>query len=339
MININRRYTLKAIAAGGAALAINLPRNSFAAAEFKYKLGTDAPPGHPVNIRLEEATNAIRQSTGGRVDIQIFPNSQLGSSTDMLSQVRVGAVEFLSVPASVLTVLVPAAGICGLGFVFQNYEAVWKAMDGELGSYIRRQIADRNLIAMDKILNNGFRVITTSTKPIKTPDDLKGFKIRVPVSAMSTSLFTSLKASPTSINFAELYSSLQTRIVDGQENALPIINSGKLYEVQKYCSITNHMWDGYWVVANKTAFNALPDGLRSIVTDNFNKAAVAQRRDIENLSATLRPTLENAGLVFNQPDTAPFRQALGDSGFYRSWKSKFGNEAWEILERSTGKLG
>jgi tripartite ATP-independent transporter DctP family solute receptor len=316
-----------------------LPNRAFAAAEFQYKLGTDAPAGHPVNSRLTEATDAIREATGGRVDIQVFPNNQLGSSTDMLSQVRSGAIEFQSIPASVLTVLVPATGICGLGFAFKDYDTVWRAMDGELGSYIRSKIDERNLVAMDRILDNGFREITTGTKPIQSPADLEGFKIRVPVSAMWTSLFTSLKASPTSINFAELYSSLQTRIVDGQENALPIINSGKLYEVQKYCSVTNHMGDGYWIIANKGSFEALPEDLRAIVSEQLNAAAVAQRVDIEKLSSTLRPQLEQAGLSFNQPDVAPFRQVLTDSGFYREWKSIFGDEAWEILEGFSGKFG
>jgi TRAP-type C4-dicarboxylate transport system substrate-binding protein len=118
-------------------------------------------------------------------------------------------------------------------------------MDGELGAFIRAASSARlGIHSMDKIFDNGFRVITTSTKPINTPADLKGFKIRVPVSPQWTSLFKSFGASPTSINFSEVYSALQTKIVDGQENALQLIEIAKLYEVQKYVSITNHMWDG-----------------------------------------------------------------------------------------------
>lgn len=339
MTQINRRTILKTLAVTAAGISILSPRSVFAAAEFNYKLGTDAPAGHPVNTRLGDATDAIRERTGGRVDIQLFPSNQLGSSTDMLSQVRAGAIEFQSIPASVLTVLVPATSICGLGFAFKDYDVVWKAMDGELGAYIRGKIAERNLVAMDKIFDNGFREITSSLRPINSAEDLNGFKIRVPVSPMSSSLFKSLNAAPASINFAELYSSLQTRIVDGQENALPIINSGKLYEVQKYCSVTNHMWDGYWIVANKGAFDALPDDLRVVIQEEFSKAAVAQRQDIRTLSDTLRPALEKAGLTFNEPDGASFRELLATSGFYGEWKSKFGDDAWNILEAYTGKLG
>lgn len=308
------------------------------AAEFKYKIGTDAPSGHPVNNRVQEAADDIRKKSGGGVDIQVFPNNQLGGSTDMLNQVRAGAIDFLSIPTSILSVLVPAAAICGTGFAFKDYDTVWKAMDGELGAYIRAQTLKARLVTMEKILDNGFRQVTTSSKPINSAADLRGLKIRVPPSPMWTSLFQALRASPTSINFAELYSALQTRIVDGQENSLPIINAGKLYEVQKHCSVTNHMWDGYWIVANQAAFTALPKDLQEIVAKSFEAAAVAQRADILNLSNSLRPALEKNGMTFNQPDAAPFRNALSASGFYAEWKKTFGPEPWALLERYTGQL-
>ncbi|WP_435336195.1 TRAP transporter substrate-binding protein, partial [Klebsiella pneumoniae] len=113
-------------------------------------------------------------------------------------------------------------------------------------------------LAMERIWDNGFRQITSSTRPIAGPADLQGFKIRVPVSPLWTSMFKALDSAPASINFAEVYSSLQTKIVDGQENPLAIISTAKLYEVQKYCSLTNHMWDGFWFLANRRAWERLP---------------------------------------------------------------------------------
>jgi TRAP-type C4-dicarboxylate transport system substrate-binding protein len=101
---------------------------------------------------------------------------------------------------------------------------------------------------LDKIWDNGFRLITNSAKPIKHPDDLEGMKIRVPVSAMWLSLFEAFGAAPTGMNFAEVYTALQTKVVDGQENPPAIIQAARLYEVQKYCSVTNHMWDGWWLL-------------------------------------------------------------------------------------------
>ena len=113
---------------------------------------------------------------------------------------------------------------------------------------------------MEKIWDNGFRQTTTSTKPIVTPGRLRGMKLRVPPSPLWTSMFKAFDAAPASINFNEVYSALQTKIVDGQENPLAIISTAKLYEVQKYCSLTNHMWDGFWFLANQRAWEALPDG-------------------------------------------------------------------------------
>ena len=152
----------------------------------------------------------------------------------MLSQVRSGGVEFFTLSPLILSTLVPNASISGIGFAFPNYDTVWKAMDGELGAYVRGQISKANLVVMDKIWDNGFRQITSSNKPIQTPDDLKGFKIRVPVSPLWTSMFSAFGSAPASINFAEVYTALQTKVVDGQENPLAIISTAKLFEVQKY---------------------------------------------------------------------------------------------------------
>jgi TRAP-type C4-dicarboxylate transport system substrate-binding protein len=136
------------------------------------------------------------------------------------------------------------AAINGVGFAFPDYPAVWLAMDGELGVHIRAAIAKLNLQPFGRVWDNGFRQITSSSRPINRPRDLDGFKIRVPVSPLYTSLFRSLGAAPAGLNLSEVYSALQTRIVDGQENPLAVFETAKLYEVQKYCAMTNHVWDG-----------------------------------------------------------------------------------------------
>src|ERR671916_3378056 len=200
-------------------------------AEFTYKYANNLPTTHPMNVRAQEMAAAIKAETNGRFEMQIFPSSQLGSDTDTLSQVRSGGVEFFTLSGLILSTLVPAASINGMGFAFPNYDAVWKAMDGELGAYIRQQIAKANLVAMDRIWDNGFRQITSTTKPINTPDDLKGFKIRVPVSPLWTSMFKAFEAAPTSINANEMYTALQTKVVDGQENPISVVETFKLAEV------------------------------------------------------------------------------------------------------------
>ena len=327
------------IAAAGAS-AITLPVASVFAqkAEFNYKYANNLPVTHPMNLRAKEMADAIRAETRGRVDIQLFPNNQLGSDTDMLSQLRSGGIEFFTLSGLILSTLVPATSISGIGFAFSDYDAVWKAMDGDLGAYIRAQIVKANLVPMDKIWDNGFRQITSSSKPITNPGDLKGFKIRVPVSPLWTSMFKAFDASPASINFGEVYSALQTKVVEGQENPLAIISTAKLYEVQKYCSLTNHMWDGFWFLANGKAWERLPKDLQAIVAKHINAAGLKERADVAELNASLQKDLAGKGMVFNQPKTQAFREHLQKAGFYAEWKAKYGDEAWAILERNTGKL-
>jgi TRAP-type transport system periplasmic protein len=256
----------------------------------------------------------------------------------VLSQVRSGAVEFFTLSGLILSTLVPPASINGVGFAFPDYDAVWKAMDGGLGAYVRTQIGKSGLMVMDRIWDNGFRQITASSKPIASPDDLRNFKIRVPVSPLWTSLFQAFGSAPTSINFSEVYSALQTKVVDGQENPLAIISTAKLYEVQKYCSLTNHMWDGFWMLANRRAWAALPKDTQEIVAKHWNAAAMLERADVAKLNAGLRDELAKQGMTVNQPETAPFREALKKAGFYAQWKQRYGDEAWAILEQSTGAL-
>jgi len=335
-MEIKRRSIVAGIGASALGMAFN---PAFAQkAEFTYKYANNLPVTHPMNVRAKEMAEAIRAETKGRVDIQIFPNNQLGSDTDMLSQIRSGGVEFFTLSGLILSTLVPAAAITGVGFAFPDYEAVWKALDGDLGAHVREQIGKAGLVAMDKIWDNGYRHITTSTHPINSADDLKGLKIRVPASPMWTSLFKSMDAAPATINFNEVYSALQTKVVDAQENPLAVINTAKLYEVQKYCSLTNHMWDGFWFLANKKAWERLPEDLRVIVARNINAAGMKERSDVAQLNASLQKELHEKGLVFNQPKSDSFRERMRKANFYADWKAKFGDDAWGLLEKSVGKL-
>ena len=338
---LNRRHFLTQAAALAAA---GLAPAAFAQAtaqlpEFKLKFANNLPVTHPLNVRAKEAMEAIRKETNGRVDIQIFPSNQLGSDTDMLSQVRSGAIDFMTISGLILSTLVPAASVNGVGFAFSDYQQVWPAMDGELGAYIRAAVEKANLHPMEKIWDNGFRQITSSSKPILTPADLKGFKIRVPVSPLWTSLFKAFGAAPVSINFAETYSALQTRIVEGEENPLAVIQTAKLYEVQKYCSQTNHMWDGFWFLASGKTWARLPKDVQTVIAKHVNAAAVNERDDIRRLNNTLEVELKTKGMVFNAVNPDAFRAALRQSGFYAEWKGKFGADAWALLEKYTGKLG
>lgn len=309
-----------------------------AAAQFRYKFASNLPATHPLNIRATEAAARIREATGGRVQLRIFPGSQLGSDTDVLGQLRSGAVQFFTLSGLILSTLVPAAAINGVGFAFKDYGQVWGAMDGRLGAYVRAEIGRHGLLAMERIWDNGFRQTTTSTRPIVTPADFAGLKMRVPVAPLWTSMFQALGAAPTSINFSEVYSALQTHVADGEENPLAVIYTAKLYEVQKYCSLTNHMWDGFWMLANPRAFDRMPQDAQEVVARELNRAALEQRADVAKLNADLQGRLTKAGMAFNAVDPAPFREKLRQAGFYKDWRGRFGTEAWGLLEGAVGGL-
>ncbi|TDR89966.1 TRAP transporter substrate-binding protein [Enterovirga rhinocerotis] len=337
MTLISRRFALHGAAALVAAPAI-LRITKAHGAEFSFKYANNSPMNHPLTVRPTEAAEAIAKETNGKVEIKIFPNSQLGGDTDMLAQLRSGALEFFTLSPLILSVLVPKASINGIGFAWSSYDKVWPAMDGDLGAFVRGEIQKSGLYAFEKIFDNGFRQITSSTKPIKTADDLKGFKIRVPVSPLWTSMFKAFDSAPLSINWAEVYSSLQTRIADGQENPLAIIDLGKIYEVQKYLSVTNHMWDGFWFLTSQRFWNKLPSDVKQVIEKHVNQAAMRQREDMYKLNTSLLSKLKERGMEISEVDTKPFRAKLQSAGFYKEWKEKFGPEAWALLEKHTGAI-
>jgi len=327
-------------ASSAIAAASLLPSRPARAAEFEYKMGHSSPAGHPFHKRLLEVAERINKGTNGRMTLTIFPASQLGGDNDLLSQARSGAVDFVQPAGLILASILPVAAVNGMGFAFKDYTQVWAAIDGELGDYIRAQIAAKaGLVPMEKRWDLGFRQITTSAKPIEKAADLAGLKLRVPGAPALVSLFTALGTSPVSMQFGEVYTSLQTKIVDGQENPLSVIDAGKFYEVQKYCAITNHVWDGYWICANPNSWNRLPNDIKTVVAKSFNDVALLERADLEALDRSLQADLEKKGLTFTKPNIDSFREKLRAAGFYKEWREKVGNEAWTLLEKYVGKLG
>jgi tripartite ATP-independent transporter DctP family solute receptor len=336
-MRVSRRSVVRL---SSAALAAPLLPRYARAAEYTWKFAHTAPQSFPLHIRLAEAAAAIIKESNGRMELQIFPDGQLGGDNDLLSQARSGAIEFCQPTGQILASILPVTAINALGFAWSDYSKIWQAMDGDLGKYVRGQIAAKTgLVAMDHMWDLGFRQITTSTKPITNAADLVGLKIRTPVAPSLVTLFQALKAAPLALQFTELYSALQTHIADGQENPLTLIKAAKLYEVQKYCSITNHVWDGHWFVCNAASWKGLPDDLKDIVARNLNAAALREREDVANGDKTARGDLEKTGLVFNVAETQSFRDGLKTAGFYTQWRTKLGAEPFEILERYSGPLG
>lgn len=333
---LTRKQFLATAVAGAVSLAAPRVR---AAKTYVAKFGVDLPPDHPTPVHVEAAAAEIKAQTNGAVTIQVFPNNQLGDDEHMLSNLRLGAMQLMGIGDNILAELVPAAAIDNIGFAFKDSKTAWAALDGEVGALIRPQIEKAGLHPLHDAWDMGFREITTSTKPIVTPDDLAGLKIRVPPSQMNLSIFKALGAAPVTMNSANLYTALQTKVVDAQETPLGVIETTKWYQVQKYCSLTNHMWVGYWMTFNGAFWQSLPKAYQDIIETAFSKAAKAQRVANAELNGSLQGKLESQGLVFNKPDTALFQQALVKAGHYREWKEKFGPALWTALEKYTGPLG
>src|SRR5581483_2398017 len=184
----------------------------------------------------------------------------------------------------------------------------------------------------------GFREFMTSKWPINSVNDLKGLKLRVAPSKLRTDTFQSLGASVTPIAASELYVALQTKIVDGMEAPLTAIQSFRFYEVQKYCSLTHHMWTDHWMLANLEKWNGLPKNYQEIIRKNLNEGATLERHDDEVLMQSVRGKLEREGIVFNEPSPESFKAKLAAAGYYGRWRSEFGDTAWSALEKYAGRL-
>ena len=331
--SLSRRRFVTGIAA---AAAIAGTQTVARAAQFEYKAAHDFPAGHPLHVRMVQLWDAVKRETNGRLAVTVFPNSILGGQTAMFTQLRSGAIQFLATISGVVAEVVPAAAIDSVGFAFTSAKQPWSVFDGPLGEYIRHEFAAKDLFAFANPWDIGLRQVTSSKRPIKDLADFADFKIRTPASKIALDLFRTLGASPTPMSFNELYTSLQTHVVDGQESPYLTIESFRIYEVQKYISITNHMWTGYWTVANNDAWKALPPDIQAVVARNMARYVNLERDDVFLLNKSLSDKLQRHGLVANVADTKEMRSRL--SPYYARWKAEFGSTAWSLLEAKVGKL-
>lgn len=329
-----RRAFLTSSSAAFASIAFMRSRAS--AAEFSFKWGHDIALNHPMHVRLVEMSHAVKRETNGRLEIAIFGNNVLGNDPAMLTQVRSGAIQAISMQGLNYSGVVPLAMLDGVGFAFKSSDEAMRAFEGDLGDYIRKDIATKGLYGFRSVFDVGFRQITSGTKPIRNASDLAGFKIRTPPAKIALDLFQTLGASPTPVAFGEIYTALQTHVVDGQETPYAVIETSHFYEVQKYLSVSNHMWTCFWNIANQDAWKALPDDVKAVLERNVAKYTAAAKADVERMDRSVADKLQRGGLTFETVDVESMRRMLGP--YYARWKGEFGPTAWELLEKYTGKL-
>ena len=329
------KFSRRRFLMGSAAAAMLASTQTRAAADIRYRLGMSQPEESPNYIRLKEMADRIHVETGGRMQIEIYPAGKLGSDNVMLAMLQKNEME-MYVAGNVFGPLVPVTEMPGLPFIFHSPPEVFAALDGDLGEYIRGELMAKDVYAFRRGFDNGFHHLTTSTKPIRTVDDLAGMKIRTPVQKMTVDFFETLGAKPMTFTLSQLYQVCKDRTVDGQTDPLGLILLLKLYEVQTYLSITNHWWSGFTLTANAQAWKALPSDVQAIVNKHAEAAALAQREDIAKLNAEALEALRGKGMIVNEADTRGFRKPLG--GFYERWKGIYGANAWSLLEARVGRL-
>jgi tripartite ATP-independent transporter DctP family solute receptor len=335
-----RKLSRGTFVAGSVALsAIGLPPRAAPAAQVAWKFGHHLAVDHALNVRAVEAFEAIRRETGGRIDIASFPENRLGSDAEMFAQLRSGAIEMVAYPGAFLNAVVPVASIENVAYAFRSRRAVFEAMDGDLGALIREGIQAQGIAVLDHIWENGFRELTCRTKPIRTVADMAGLKLRVSPGRIRLDTFRSLGAQATTMPLRRLYGALKTGMVDAQENPLLNIEAMRYYEVQRYCSLSHHMWTGYWMLVNARAWKGLGNERRAVIAKHLNGAALLLRGDDDRITPAARDLLRRRGMIFNDVDVASFKAKLASSGYYDRWRREFGSRAWAVLEKYSGRLG
>ena len=337
MTSLSRRHF--ALGASAIALAPGAGNRTFAAAPEMRQFHNQTADS-PLHRRLTEMWAAVADETGGRIRVRVSAqNGNLpGADPQALRMLIAGELEFYTLMGGILGEIVPIADIQGMPFAFRDHAQVYRALDGDLGDLLRAEAAAKGIHVVPKAcFENGFRHITTSARPIRTVDDLRGLKIRIPASQVFADIFRSLGAEPVAINSNRIYDAAKSGEIDGQENPLAVVDGFKLHEVQRYCSLTSHMWSGFNLLANMSAWQRLPDDARASIERNGAKFAALQRADNIALAARLQDELARRGMIFNTADVSGFRPLLAD--FYRRWKDRFGARAWAMLESHVGKLG
>jgi TRAP-type transport system periplasmic protein len=301
-----------------------------------YRLGLNQPLGSPTEKRVAQMAQAINREAEGRFRLDAYPEGRLGLDPQMFADLRAGKLE-LYLSGALFDALAPTSALALLPFAFRTTQAVFAALDGALGDKIRGELSGHGIHALPRAWQNGFHHLTTNRRPIRDAGDFAGLKIRTPGGAIAADFFKTLGAIPGFVPFNRMYDALKAGAFDGQSDPLGVVLSLRLYEVQRYLSLSGHWWSGFTLLANAEAWHALPAAIREIVERNAEKFALLQRTDVERINAAGASELERRGMILNSVDTASIRARLGD--LYARWREKAGPEAWRLLQSYADGLG
>ncbi|HXJ03173.1 MAG TPA: TRAP transporter substrate-binding protein [Micropepsaceae bacterium] len=323
-----RQVNVGLASAGG--LILMSPRAR--AADITLQHNHNLPVESPLHKRATEMWAAVKAETNGRVDVQI---SRGDAGLDKLVG---GDLAFMTLAGNGLSSLVPAADVQATPYGFRNPAQVYAALDGELGAYLRQELRAKGIYALPGgCFENGMHQITSNSRPIRTAADFQGLKIRIPGSPVYQDFFKSMGAQIVTLNLTKLYEGLKSGMAEAQDDPWDVVELFKLYEFQKYASVTEHSWSGYNLLASQKVWQGLPADVQHIIETNTRKFVSLQRADNDSLNNELRADLAKRGMVFNDVDKASFRPAL--TAFYPRWKQHIGQRTWELLEAHVGSLG
>ena len=336
-MKMTRRGLLGAASAAWATTILGKPAS--AAAEFDFKLGVNTPDTHPLTLRLIEAAREIGTQSSGRLNVTVFPNSQLGGDPEMLSQVRAGGIELLAAPSLTLSILVPLSGLPSIGFAFQSYDQVWAAMDGGVGDVVRDAIGKAGIVPMKKVWDNGFRQITSSSS--RQTQQRRGSQgLQDPRSRHGAADLAVLRARRAAVQH-QLQRALFGPADPYRRRAGKSAGAGLDRQDVRGAEIlraVEPLLERLLDRRQPPRAGRLPADLLEIVNGSFDAAAVKERADLRRDGPLAAGRTHRQSMIFNKPDPVQFRAALVKAGFYAQWQKTYGAEAWAQLEQYTGPL-
>jgi tripartite ATP-independent transporter DctP family solute receptor len=290
--------------------------SAFALAAFSAQAQTTLRFAHPVaesDVQHQMALffqEQVAERTDGSVTVDIFPQGQLGNDAAMIDGARSGIIDIVLVGLNNYTGLVPVAGVFELPFMFPNRELAYEALDGEIGQGIAEMFTEHNLTVLG-YPENGFRTMTNSRGPIREPSDLAGINMRTNNSRALNDMFATLGANPLQLPIAELYTALETGVVNAQDHPVGIVVSFQYDEVQEYLTLTNHAYSALGMMMNSDSFSGLSESEQAVIMEVSAEAVAMQRQMAADMEAEMIAELEDRGMVVNSDiDAAAFQEAV-----------------------------
>ena len=285
---------------------------------------------HPSVQMITRVANRVKDATQGRIEIQVYPASQLGSSKDQIEAVALGTQQMVTEGAANFGQWVPSISIIEAPYVWRDAAHLTKVMSGPVGQDLNRQLVEKRGMRILGTTYYGVRQLTTTKKAVRTAADMKEFKLRVPENEVFLAMARAWGAKPTPMTFSELYLALRQNVVDGQENPLPTIDSGKFFEVQKYLVLTGHILTPRLVVINDKFWQGLSATDKKVISDAVAEGIAWNNQEILGREQTLVDKFKKAGMEVIQPDIESFRKPVLDT-LPKMFEAKWGKGLFEKI--------